>query len=324
MKTIFITGGCGFIGSNFLLHWAQNYPDWRLVNLDIMSYAANIDNVAELEHHPNYIFLKDDINHVTMNKKVLCYFEPDYIVHFAAESHVDRSIESSGPFVKHNVMGTVNFLDSVRFYMRKVSKEFRFLHVSTDEVFGSLREHDEPFNELSQYAPNSPYSASKAASDHFVRSYYQTHNVPAMISNCSNNYGPRQNKEKFIPTVIRHALADKPIPVYGNGMNIRDWLWVDDHCTALETLLLHGNLGEQYCIGGDNEVNNIDLATRILEIMGKSKSLISYVTDRAGHDFRYAIDSSKLQSLGWQANMSFTQGLERTVDWYLQRPERFQ
>jgi dTDP-glucose 4,6-dehydratase len=221
-------------------------------------------------------------------------------------------------------MGTVNFLDSVRFYMNKVGKDFRFLHVSTDEVFGSLREHDEPFTELSQYAPNSPYSASKAASDHFVRSYYHTHGVPAIVTNCSNNYGPRQNKEKFIPTVIRHALADKPIPVYGNGMNIRDWLWVDDHCTALETLLLRGELGEQYCIGGDNEVANIDLAKRILDIMGKPQSLISYVTDRAGHDFRYAIDSRKLKSLGWQANMTFTQGLERTINWYLQHPERLQ
>lgn len=324
MKTIFVTGGCGFIGSNFILYWSHTYPDWQIVNLDSMTYAAHPDNLTELENNENYVFLKDDINHVTMVKKTLVHYQPDVIVHFAAESHVDRSIESSGLFVKTNVLGTVNFLDSVRFYMPRTTKKFRFLHVSTDEVYGSLNADDLPFTELNQYAPNSPYSASKAASDHFVRAYHRTHNVPAIISNCSNNYGPRQNREKFIPTVIRHALANQPIPVYGSGMNVRDWLWVEDHCRALDTLIQHGKFGETYCIGGGEELANIDLAKKILALMNKPESLISFVTDRAGHDFRYAIDSSKIGKLGWQPQTSFDQGLQATIDWYLQHSERLQ
>lgn len=325
MQTIFVTGGCGFIGSNFILYWAKKYPNSHIINLDNLTYAANPANLNELDPSVKYTFLKDNIGHTTMAKKVLSHYQPDLIVNFAAESHVDRSIDSTGPFVQTNVKGTCNFLDGVRHYLERYNKpEFRLLHVSTDEVYGSLNANDPPFTELHQYAPNSPYSASKAASDHFVRAYHRTHGVPAIISNCSNNYGPRQHKEKFIPTVIRNALNNSSIPVYGNGRNVRDWLWVDDHCRALETLALRGVPGESYCIGGGEELANIELAKKILAVMKKPESLINYVTDRAGHDFRYAIDSSKIGKLGWNPSTSFDDGLAQTVEWYLQNLDRLQ
>lgn len=323
MNTILVSGGCGFIGSNFILRWAKIYPHCRIVNVDFMTYAADLANVWELRNNPNYVFVEDDVNHSTLIRKVLMQYQPSRIFHFAAETHVDRSITNSGVFVKANVLGTVNFLESVQFYLNRTGRDdVRFIHVSTDEVYGSLESLDGCFTEQSNFAPNSPYSASKAASDHFVRAYYKTHGLPVITTNCSNNYGPRQHREKLIPKIIHNALRDQPIPIYGNGQNIRDWIWVEDHCTALETVSEKGEVGETYCVGANNERSNMEIAEMILTRLNKPRSLITHVDDRPGHDYRYAVNSSKIRALGWEPEMTMEMGLDRTVDWYLKNLNR--
>lgn len=323
MNSILVTGGCGFIGSNFILYWANRYPKCEIVNVDSVTYAANILNLADLRNDPRYVFVNDDINHSSLMRKVLMRYQPDRIFHFAAETHVDRSINNAGVFVKTNVLGTVNLLDSLKFYIdRTFRDDVRFLHVSTDEVYGSLDSQDGKFDENTNFAPNNPYSASKAASDHFVRAYYKTHDLPVITTNCSNNYGPRQDREKLIPKIISRALNNQNIPIYGDGENRRDWLWVLDHCRALDIVSSQGTVGESYCVGGGRELSNNMLAETILSLLGKPKSLIEYVRDRPGHDRRYAIDNSKLRALGWDTSVTFEQGIEQTLNWYRENLNR--
>ena len=313
MRTILVTGGCGFIGSNFILQWRQRNPDDVIINLDLMTYAADEKNLSDLENDNNYDHIEGNICDKTLVKSVIEYYNPEIIYHFAAESHVDNSINDSFPFVQTNVLGTVNLLDQVKAF----NKEIRFIHVSTDEVYGSLKPKQRPFEEDSRYEPNSPYSASKASSDHFVRAYHKTHGLNTIITNCCNNYGPRQHREKFIPTVIANASQNLPVPVYGNGANIREWIYVDDHCDALIKLSDHGSMGESYCIGTGREYSNIDLAKKILNLMGKPESLITFVEDRKGHDFRYALNSTKMHHEFWVPRTKFDAGLEQTIAWYL-------
>jgi len=312
MKTILVTGGCGFIGSNFILNWRKLNPDDLIVNLDAMTYAADENNLKDMYYDEHYELVEGDICDRTLVKSVIEYYNPSIIYHFAAESHVDNSINDSFPFVTTNVLGTVNLLDRVRAY----NKNIRFIHVSTDEVFGSLTDKQKPFEETSRYEPNSPYSASKAASDHFVRAYHKTHGLNTIVTNCCNNYGPRQHKEKLIPTVISNALQDLPIPVYGNGGNIREWIYVDDHCDALIKLADHGSAGESYCIGSGREISNLELVKKILSIMDKPESLIRFVEDRKGHDYRYALDSTKMHHEFWMPKTKFETGLRKTLAWY--------
>lgn len=313
--TILVTGGLGFIGSAFVRRWRllESEP---LVVVDRCTYAANWHNVQPWRGKD--VILLEDIAEPRRMKEIIHGYSPRAIVHFAAESHVDNSINNTNPFLHSNVYGTVNLLDAVL----RVDPNILFLHVSTDEVFGSLGLKDKPFTEESQYRPNSPYAASKAAADHFVRAYAVTHKLKTIITNCSNNYGPYQHPEKFIPTVIRKALADEKIPVYGDGMNMRDWLFVDDHVDALIAILERGRVGEQYCIGGGTQKRNLDIATAVLDALGKPFDLIEFVTDRKGHDFRYDIDSDKLYlDTGWKPTTSFVRGMITTVDWYVRNTE---
>jgi dTDP-glucose 4,6-dehydratase len=324
---ILVTGGCGFIGSNFILDWLAQH-DEAVVNVDLLTYAANPATLAAIAGDARYAFERADIcEHDAMNA-LLAKYQPRAIVHFAAESHVDRSIHGPMDFVRTNVVGTATLLEAARAYWKSLSerdaKAFRFVHVSTDEVFGSLGPSDPKFHEHSQYQPNSPYSASKASSDHLARAYFHTYGMPVMVTNCSNNYGPRQFPEKLIPLMIVNAIAGKPLPVYGDGQQIRDWLFVSDHCSAIARVLEAGRPGEMYLVGGDAERANLDVVHTICAALAKHRpgtdytQQITYVTDRPGHDRRYAIDFSKIErELGWRPVESFTTGLEKTVRWYL-------
>ncbi len=325
MKDILITGGAGFIGSHVVRLFVNKYPESRIVNLDKLTYAGNLLNLKDIEDKPNYGFVKGDIADGPFVFALFEKYSFDAVVHLAAESHVDRSIANPMEFVHANVTGTVNLLNAARKHWEGSFDKPRFFHVSTDEVYGSLGA-DGLFTETTPYDPRSPYSASKAASDHFVRAYYHTYGLPVIISNCSNNYGPNQFPEKLIPLFIHNILQQKPLPVYGKGENVRDWLYVEDHAHAIDLILREGGVGQTYNIGGHNEWKNIDLIRLLCKIMdkklgrpeGTSVNLISYVKDRAGHDQRYAIDASKLQQqLGWKPSLDFEKGLELTVDWYL-------
>ena len=333
-KPILVTGGAGFIGSNFVLDWITNL-DSPVINLDKLTYAGNARNLARLNGDPRYIFVKGDINDRPLVGNLLNRYKPRAIAHFAAESHVDRSIHGPRDFIQTNINGTFQLLEASRAYWENLGGEeksaFRFLHVSTDEVYGSLGPGDLPFTETTQYAPNSPYSASKAASDHLVRAYHHTYGLPVLTSNCSNNYGPYQFPEKLIPLIILNALNRKPLPVYGDGLNIRDWLYVGDHCEALRTVLAKGKPGEVYNIGGRNEKTNIEVVRAICAILdelrpdsriGRYESLITFIKDRPGHDRCYAIDVGKIErELGWEPAKSFETGIRKTVQWYLDNME---
>lgn len=324
-KTILITGGAGFIGSHLIMHFIKNYPEYRIINLDKLTYAGNLENLKEVENSPNYAFVKADIVKEEEVFDAFHRFQPDGVIHLAAESHVDRSISNPNEFIYTNIVGTVNLLNAAREIWKDNLDGKRFYHISTDEVYGSLGDEG-LFTEDTSYDPRSPYSASKASSDHLVRAYFHTFGLPAVISNCSNNYGPYQFPEKLIPLFIHNIRNLKPLPVYGKGENVRDWLYVKDHARAIDAIFHRGNLGETYNIGGNNEWKNIDLILELCSLMddrlhrekGASAKLITYVKDRAGHDLRYAIDSSKLQNeLGWAPSVDFKQGLALTLDWYL-------
>jgi dTDP-glucose 4,6-dehydratase len=313
MKSILVTGGAGFIGSNFVHYMLNKYPSYSIVNFDVLTYAGNLENLTAIEHHPNYRFVKGDICSREQVSSALRDHSIDTIVHFAAESHVDRSISGPAVFVQTNVVGTQILLDAAR----EKGIE-RFLHVSTDEVYGSLGATGY-FTEETPLHPNSPYSASKASSDMLVLAYQHTFGFPGVVTRCSNNYGPYQFPEKLIPLMIANALNDKPLPVYGDGLNVRDWLYVEDHCSALDTVLHKGSIGEVYNIGGHNEWKNIDIVKLVLKELGKPESLITYVKDRPGHDRRYAIDAARIKNeLGWVPAFQFESGIKKTVQWYLQ------
>ncbi len=311
---LLITGGAGFIGSNFIRYILNKYPDYKITNLDALTYAGNLENLKGLENNSNYKFVKGDICDRDLVGELAK--DIDVIVHFAAESHVDRSIIDSTDFVRTNVIGTQVLLEAAR------KNNTRFHHVSTDEVFGSLDSSDPGFNENTPYDPRSPYSASKAASDHLVRAYYHTYGLPITISNCSNNYGPYQFPEKVIPLFISNLLENKKVPLYGDGMNIRDWIHVDDHNRGVDLIIHKGKIGETYCLGGNCELTNKDLTHKILESVGKGEEMIEYVEDRAGHDKRYAIDYSKIKNeLGWEPEIDFETGLRELVKWYKENSE---
>jgi dTDP-glucose 4,6-dehydratase len=324
-KRILITGGAGFIGSHLVRHFVNRYPEYQIFNLDALTYAGNLENLRDIEAKPNYQFVKGDICDQELVQGIFEREEIDSVIHLAAESHVDRSILNPLAFVQTNVLGTVTLLNIARLNWEG-KNGVRFYHVSTDEVYGSLAEGDY-FVENTPYDPMSPYSASKASSDHFVRAYGNTFGLPYVISNCSNNYGPYQFPEKLIPLFIANILQSKPLPVYGKGENVRDWLWVEDHCQAIEVIFHQGANGETYNIGGRNEWQNIEVVKLLCKLMDEklghepatSEQLISYVTDRPGHDMRYAIDPSKLEKeLGWTPALTFEEGLSRTIDWYLE------
>ena len=308
---LLVTGGAGFIGANFILYWLEKYPDDYIVNFDKLTYAGNLESLKSVADNPRYSFVKGDICEASAVDPLVT--ECDVIVHFAAESHVDRSISGPAVFVKTNVIGTQVLLDAA------VKHKKRFHHISTDEVFGSLSlDSTEKFNESTRYDPHSPYSASKASSDHFVRAYHMTYGLPVTISNCSNNYGPFMFPEKFIPLTIINAMQNKKVPVYGDGLYVRDWLYVTDHCRAVDMIIQQGTIGETYCIGGlTDDINNLSVVKKILHIMGKDESLIEFVKDRPGHDRRYAVDWSKMKrDLGWAPAHDFDTYLEKTVEWY--------
>jgi dTDP-glucose 4,6-dehydratase len=328
-KKILITGGAGFIGSHVVRRFVNTYPNYNIVNLDKLTYAGNLLNLKDIEDKPNYRFVKGDIVDAVFIDQLFAAEKFDAVIHLAAESHVDRSISNPLDFVMTNVVGTVNLLNSARNFWKADYENHRFYHVSTDEVYGSLGETG-MFTETTAYDPHSPYSASKASSDHFVRAYQDTYGLNTVISNCSNNYGSYHFPEKLIPLAINNIKENNPIPVYGKGENIRDWLWVEDHARAIDLIFHEAKPGTTYNIGGHNEWKNIDLIKLLCRIMdrklgreeGTSEKLITYVTDRAGHDLRYAIDSSKLQKeLGWSPSLQFEEGLEKTVDWYLENTE---
>ena len=324
-KTILITGGAGFIGSHVTRRMLTKYPKVEIVNLDELTYAGNLDNIADVATAPNYNFVKGDITDVAFIKSLFDDYQFDAVVHLAAESHVDNSIKNPLGFAQTNVMGTLNLLEAARNHWKDDFSDKCFYHISTDEVFGSLGKEG-AFTEETAYDPRSPYSASKAASDHFVRAYFHTYDLPVVLSNCSNNYGPAQYPEKLIPLFIKNIMKNKPLPVYGKGENIRDWLYVEDHAIAIDLILHQGKIGETYAIGGNNEIRNIDMVYTLIEVtdrllgrpQGTSLKLISHVTDRLGHDFRYAIDASKIKrELGWTPVTAFEQAIEKTVKSFL-------
>ncbi|XYJ11592.1 dTDP-glucose 4,6-dehydratase [Telluria sp. B2] len=331
---ILVTGGAGFIGSNFVLDWLQG-SDERVVNLDKLTYAGNLHNLDSLKGDARHIFVEGDIGDSALVAELLARYRPRAIVNFAAESHVDRSITGPSAFIQTNIVGTFNLLEAVRAFWTGLEDgekaAFRFLHVSTDEVYGSLEHDDHPFRETNQYQPNSPYSASKAASDHLVRAYHHTYGLPVLTTNCSNNYGPFHFPEKLIPLMIVNALAGKALPLYGDGTQVRDWLYVKDHCSAIRRVLEAGKLGETYNVGGWNEMQNVEIARTLCGLLdelrpradGKSyREQITYVTDRPGHDRRYAIDAGKIErELGWKPAETFETGIRKTVDWYLANQE---
>ncbi|MEZ5465672.1 MAG: dTDP-glucose 4,6-dehydratase [Lysobacteraceae bacterium] len=334
MQTILVTGGAGFIGGNFVLDWLDRHADGKVVNLDALTYAGNLDTLASLKGDPRHVFVHGNIGDADLVGKLLAEHRPDAIVNFAAESHVDRSIDGPAAFIETNVVGTLNLLERARDYWRELDEAgraaFRFLHVSTDEVYGSLGDEG-AFTETTPYAPNSPYSASKAASDHLVRAFHHTYGLPVLTTNCSNNYGPFQFPEKLIPLIINKAVNGEALPIYGDGKNVRDWLFVTDHCRAIATVLEKGRVGEVYNVGGDAEQQNIDVVNTLCALIDARRpredsrprnSQITYVKDRPGHDRRYAIDASKLKTeLGWAPSVDFETGMARTVDWYLDNSE---
>ncbi|HLB58074.1 MAG TPA: dTDP-glucose 4,6-dehydratase [Gammaproteobacteria bacterium] len=327
-RNMLVTGGAGFIGTNFIRHLLTNRPTAKIINLDLLTYAGSLNNLENLPNSNQHFFIQGDICDEKLVGELLRRYEIDTIVHFAAESHVDRSISGPAPFIQTNVVGTFTLLEAARQYwlMEKKwnEKQCRFHHISTDEVYGTLNATDPAFTEQTNYAPNSPYSASKAGSDHLARAYYHTYHLPLTMSNCSNNYGPYQHPEKLIPTIIRACQKQQPIPIYGDGSNIRDWLYVNDHCTGVLAILEGGRVGETYNIGGNNEMNNLAVAKKICELMDalypqsvSYHSLIQFVTDRLGHDWRYAINISKIcRELNWQPRETFDSGLRQTVAFY--------
>jgi len=333
METILVTGGAGFIGSGYVLR-QLDLNDVRVVNLDLLTYAGNPANLSAVEKHSRYVFIRGDIGDADLVRVVLNEYRPAAVLNFAAESHVDRSIAGPAAFMQTNVIGVFRLLEEVRRYWEQlhgeVSETFRFLHVSTDEVYGSLGPDEPPFHEATPYAPNSPYSASKAAGDHLVRAYHHTYGLPVLTTNCSNNYGPRQFPEKLIPLMILNGLEGKPLPVYGDGLNVRDWIFVDDHCAAVEMVLNNGRVGETYNIGGGCQKTNLEVVRAVCDILDEVRgdspfvphaSQIRFVGDRPGHDRRYAVDSSKIErELGWGPMESFESGLRKTVRWYLDNP----
>ncbi|HPS45888.1 MAG TPA: dTDP-glucose 4,6-dehydratase [Bacteroidales bacterium] len=329
MKTILITGGAGFIGSHVVRRFVKKYSDYKIINLDKLTYAGNLENLRDIEKEKNYEFIKGDITDAAFIQELFSKYAIDSVIHLAAESHVDRSISNPMEFIQTNIVGTMVLLNAAKFHWKDCMDKNLFYHISTDEVYGSLGDTGF-FTEKTSYDPRSPYSSSKASSDHLVRAFYHTYQLPIVISNCSNNYGPNQFPEKLIPLCIHNIKNNKPLPIYGKGENIRDWLWVDDHAIAIDTIFHQGKTGETYNIGGNNEWTNIDLVRLLCKIMdkklnretGTSEKLITYVKDRAGHDLRYAIDSSKLQKeLGWKPSLQFEEGLEKTVSWYLTNEE---
>jgi dTDP-glucose 4,6-dehydratase len=331
MKQILVTGGAGFIGSNFILHWL-NREAAAVINLDKLTYAGNLSNLRSVSAHERHSFVRGDINDQHLVSGLLEASQPCAVVHFAAESHVDRSIHGAEEFIQTNVVGTFNLLQEVRHYWTRLDgekkRDFRFLHISTDEVYGSLSKEDPAFCETTAYAPNSPYSASKASADHLVRAFYHTYDLPTLTTNCSNNYGPYQFPEKLIPLMIHNAISGLRLPVYGDGQNVRDWLYVTDHCEAIRTVLNHGKVGHTYNIGGESEQTNLDVVKGICAVLAELRqgadyeALIEYVKDRPGHDRRYAVDIHKIrQELGWSPTESFSSGLSKTVRWYLSNPD---
>jgi dTDP-glucose 4,6-dehydratase len=336
MTKLLVTGGCGFIGSALCRHVVQNL-DWSVVNVDSLTYASTLDSTNSLHSTGRYVHEKEDITDAAAMKNVFAAHQPDMVAHLAAESHVDRSIDGPMAFVKTNVIGTAVLLDAARAYRASLpdarSSSFRFLHVSTDEVYGSLLMGDPAFTELSTYDPSSPYSASKAASDHIARAYGRTYGLPVLVSNCSNNYGPYQFPEKLIPLMIAKALSGERLPIYGEGLNVRDWLYVEDHARALAMILERGVAGQTYNIGGDSERTNLDVVHAICDILdaklgdavGQRRKQIGFVADRPGHDLRYAVDSAKIQrELGWQPSVTFDVGMEKTISWYLENTDWWQ
>lgn len=330
MKNILVTGGAGFIGSHLVRLLVNKYPEYRIVNLDKLTYAGNLANLKDVEHMPNYVFVKADICDFPAMQDIFTKYKIDGVIHLAAESHVDRSIKDPFAFAQTNVMGTLSLLQAAKLAWEGKFEDKLFYHVSTDEVYGSLQPDGGFFTENTKYDPHSPYSASKASSDHFVRAFHDTYGLPVKISNCSNNYGTYQFPEKLIPLFINNIRHNKPLPVYGKGENVRDWLFVEDHARAIDLIFHEGKVGETYNIGGFNEWKNIDLIKVMIRVTdrllgrpeGSSEKLITYVTDRAGHDLRYAIDSTKLhQELGWEPSLQFEEGIERTVKWYLENQE---
>ena len=334
MKTYLVTGGAGFIGSNYILT-ERRRGEARILNLDLLTYAGNLMNLEPLHNDPDYIFAQGNIGDRGMVHDLLEKYRPDAVINFAAESHVDRSIDGPEDFIQTNVVGTFHLLEEVRRYWNSLKGEakegFRILHVSTDEVYGSLGPEDLPFHEQTPYAPNSPYSASKASSDHLIRAYHHTYSLPTLTTNCSNNYGPMQFPEKLIPLIILNALNGKPLPIYGDGLNVRDWLYVEDHCEALHVVLEKGQVGEMYNIGGRCEKTNMEVVRTVCRLLDEllpdsphvpHASLITFVKDRPGHDRRYAIDSSKIErDLGWSPKENFDTGMKKTIQWYLENPE---
>ena len=332
--TILVTGGAGFIGSNFVLDWLASSVE-TVVNLDALTYAGNVHNLDSLRDNPHHIFVHGDIGDAALVGRLLAEHQPRAVLHFAAESHVDRSIHGPGAFVQTNIVGTFQLLEAIRAYWGALEPEgkaaFRLLHVSTDEVFGSLAKDAPAFTETHPYEPNSPYSASKAASDHLVRAYHHTYGLPVVTTNCSNNYGPLHFPEKLIPLMIVNAQAGKPLPVYGDGQQIRDWLYVKDHCSAIRFVLAQGRLGETYNVGGWNEMPNLDIVHTVCDLLDELKpradgssyrTQIAFVTDRPGHDRRYAIDANKIhRELGWRPAETFASGIRKTVQWYLVNPD---